>query len=109
METPMLTPFGKALRQLRTKYDMRLLDLANALGVSSAYVSAVETGRKPIPDGFVAQVGRAMPIDADELRVLRRTADRTKKEIKVDSLRDEQRELLAAFARKLDDVPDALM
>jgi transcriptional regulator with XRE-family HTH domain len=105
----MLTPFGKVLRQLRTKYDMRLLDLANALGVSSAYVSAVETGRKPIPDGFVAQVGRAMPIDADELRLVRRAADRTKKEIKVDSLRDEQRELLAAFARKLDDVPDALM
>jgi len=105
----MLTPFGKTLRQFRLEKELRLLDLADALGVSSAYLSAIETGRKPIPDGFVARVGRAMPISADELRLLRRAADRTKKEIKVDALPDEQRELLAAFARKLDDVPDELM
>jgi len=105
----MLTPFGKSLRQLRIDKGLRLLDVADALGVSSAYLSAIETGRKPIPDGFVAQVGRAMPISAEEVRMLRRAADRTRKEIKVDALPDEQRELLAAFARKLDDVPDELL
>lgn len=105
----MLTPFGKALRKLRIEKGMRLLDLANALGKSSAYISAVETGRKPIPDSFVAHVARVMPINADEVRVLRRAADRTRKEIRVEALPDEQRELLAAFARKLDDVPAELM
>src|SRR5262249_41539216 len=76
---------------------------------SAAFISAVETGRKPIPDGYVTVVSRAMNLSAAEIRDLRRAADRTKKEVKVETLPEHQRELVAAFARKLDEVPPALM
>jgi Zn-dependent peptidase ImmA (M78 family) len=52
---------------------------------------------------------RAMDLNAVESRELRRAADRTKKEVRVEKLPEEQRELVAAFARKLDELPNDLM
>src|SRR5258708_2682190 len=104
-----LTPFGIAIRKLRLDKGLRLLDLAARLKCSPAFVSAIETGRKPIPDGFVVTVGRAMELSTDQLRELRRAADRTKKTVTVEKLPEDQRELVAAFARKIDELPPAMM
>lgn len=104
-----LTPFGIVVRKFRLDKGMRLLDLAHGVGRSAAFISAVETGRKSIPDGYVRAVAKAMDLSAAEIRDLRRAADRTKKEVKVETLPEDQRELVAAFARKLDEVPPALM
>ncbi|TIU89762.1 MAG: ImmA/IrrE family metallo-endopeptidase [Mesorhizobium sp.] len=104
-----LTPFGVELRKLRLDKEMRLLDLAEKLEQSAAFVSAIETGRKQIPDGYLRKISKAMELTAEETRRLRAAAERTRKEVRVDNLRGEQRELVAAFARKLDDVPSDLM
>lgn len=103
-----LTPFGKALRKLRVEKGLRLFDLAETLGQSTAFLSAVETGRKPIPDGMVLRLSRAMDLTATEVKDLRSAADRTRKEVRVDDRSENDRELIAAFARRLDDVPDDL-
>ena len=63
----MLTPFGIALRKLRVEKGLRLFDLAEKLGQSTAFLSAVETGRKPIPDGLVFKVTRALDLSIPEL------------------------------------------
>ena len=44
----MLTSFGKELRKLRIEGNVRLKDLAAALGVTSSYLSAIEMGKKPL-------------------------------------------------------------
>jgi|SRR5215469_11008278 len=103
-----LTPFGIEIRKLRLDKKLRLMDLAARMEVSAAYISAVETGRKQIPDAYVVQIARAMNLSAIDIRALRRAADRTRKEIPVEKLSEEQRELVAAFARKLDQVPTAM-
>jgi transcriptional regulator with XRE-family HTH domain len=105
----MLTPFGIAVRKLRLDKGMRLLDLAKATDRSSAFISAIETGRKQIPDAYLLSVARAMKLTAVEIRELRRAADRTRKEVPVARLAEDQRELVAAFARKLDELPLAMM
>ncbi|QWG17843.1 helix-turn-helix domain-containing protein [Bradyrhizobium sediminis] len=105
----MLTPFGIAVRKLRLDKGMRLLDLAEATGRSSAFISAIETGRKPIPDAYLLSVARAMKLSAAEIRELRRAADRTRKEVPVATLPADQRELVAAFARKIDELPLSMM
>jgi Zn-dependent peptidase ImmA (M78 family)/transcriptional regulator with XRE-family HTH domain len=101
-ESYMLTPFGKLIRQLRLEKDMRLIDLAEATGKSPAFLSAIEVGRKPIPDSYVREVIRAMNLTAAEAKKLTAAADRTRKEVRVDNLSEDQRALMAAFARKLD-------
>jgi transcriptional regulator with XRE-family HTH domain len=104
-----LTPFGVAVRKLRLDKSLRLLDLAARLNRSPAFLSAIETGRKPIPDGFVLEVSRAMKLSTEELAALRRGADRTRKEVRIEKLPADQRELVAAFARRLDKVPPEMM
>lgn len=104
-----LTPFGKVVRKFRLERGLKLLDLAGLMGTSAAFVSAVETGRKPIPDAYVLQVVRAMNLSTSEIKELRTAADRTRKEVRVDRLSAEQRELVAVFARGiLDYEPDKI-
>lgn len=49
----MFTQFGKVLRKIRIDRGMLLKDMEEGFGVSSAFLSAVETGKKPIPAGLV--------------------------------------------------------
>ena len=49
----MVTSFGKALRKLRIDRGMVLKNMADMLGVSSAYLSAIELGKRAIPDSLV--------------------------------------------------------
>lgn len=104
-----LTPFGIAIRKLRLDKRLRLLDLAERLQKSPAFLSAIETGRKTIPDGFVLSVARAMELSTEQLADLRKAADRTRKHVKIEKLPEDQRELVAAFARRLDKVPADMM
>ena len=52
----MLTPFGKALRKLRLDLNISLKDMAAKLNVSSSFLSAVETGKKKIPQNFLEKI-----------------------------------------------------
>lgn len=104
-----LTPFGIAVRKLRLDKGLRLIDMAEKLGMSTAFLSAIETGRKPIPHGFVVKVARDLGWATDELALIRRAVDQTRKEVRVDDKKEEDRELIAAFARRLDEVPLATM
>ena len=73
---PGLTPFGIAARKLRLDKQLRLLDVAKLLDCSAAFLSAIETGRKPIPDSFVLTVARAMKLSTEELATLRKLGSR---------------------------------
>jgi transcriptional regulator with XRE-family HTH domain len=105
----MLTPYGVAARKLRLDRGLRLLDLADALGVTDTFVSAVETGKKPIPKDFVAKVSKAIGLSPTEERELERAADRTRQEVSVAPLSGEKRELVAEFARRIDSLPPDLL
>ncbi len=101
----MLTPFGLALRKLRLERRLRLLDMAKKLGLSSAFLSGVETGRKPIPRTLITNIAAEFSLSAAEVEKLRRAEDKTKKEVKLDQISEAHRELVAAFARKVDELP----
>ncbi len=50
-----MTPFGAKLRQMRADKNMSLKDLAGAIGVSSAYLSALEHGKRGRPSWYLIQ------------------------------------------------------
>lgn len=98
-----LTPFGQKVRELRIQARVRLNVMAEAIGYSEAYLSAVETGRKPINDELLEKtidyfMNLSTPFNPQELE---RAADESKKSINVESLEDLERGVLGAFARKL--------
>jgi transcriptional regulator with XRE-family HTH domain len=50
-----MTPFGLRLRQLRKERGLTLADMAKAVNVSSAYLSALEHGKRGRPSWRVIQ------------------------------------------------------
>jgi transcriptional regulator with XRE-family HTH domain len=73
-----VTPFGARLRELRERRGATLADLAAAVQVSSAYLSALEHGRRGRPSaGLVHQVNEFFGLiwdDAEELSRLARVS-----------------------------------
>lgn len=54
----MLTKFGKELKKLRIDHGMSLADLGSHLGVSAAFLSGVENGKKRVPDDFYESLSK---------------------------------------------------
>ena len=50
-----MTPFGERMRKLRTERGITLKQMAEALGVSSAYLSALEHGKRGRPGWHLIQ------------------------------------------------------
>lgn len=70
-----MTPFGARLRALRAERGVTLKDLAAALQVSAAYLSALEHGRRGQPSpGLVHQVNEFFGLIWDEAEELARLA-----------------------------------
>ncbi|GAA5647874.1 helix-turn-helix domain-containing protein [Vibrio proteolyticus] len=96
------TAFGRYLRKLRIDKGMILKDLADALGVSSAYLSALELGKKNISDEVVNQIIGLYGLNANEANELRDAATVSQPVVKFDlkNANSQERELVAVFARK---------
>jgi len=50
-----MTPFGMKIRAMRNERGVALKDMAVAVGVSSAYLSALEHGRRGRPSWYLIQ------------------------------------------------------
>lgn len=68
----MLDKFGKLIQDIRISRKILLYDMAKTLDISSAELSAIECGRKPIPDWFIDSLVKEYRISVnteDRLRV----------------------------------------
>lgn len=105
----MLTNFGKLLRKLRVDHNLTLGALGKKLGVSAAFLSAVETGKKPVPTTLLKQLHSLLALDAGVMRELERAAATSMNEVVVDLKgrnNDRARELAVAFARRFETMSD---
>ena len=50
-----MTPLGRKLRELRAARGVTMKDMARELGVSAAYLSAMEHGRRGAPSWYLLQ------------------------------------------------------
>ncbi len=81
-----MTPFGARLRQLREDRGLRLKDMADELGVSATYLSALEHGRRSKPNwSFIQRVIHYFNIIWDEADELQRLADLSNPKITVET------------------------
>ena len=98
----MLTQFGKELRHLRLDRDEKLKDMAGKLGVTTAYLSAVENGNRNIPDSWIEIIADEYQLDENEICRLEKLAYDGKPEItlNIGTASVGQRNLAYSFARK---------
>jgi len=103
-----MTPLGAKMRALREERGISLKDMAAALNVSSAYLSALEHGRRGKPTGFLLhRIITFFNVIWDEAEELQRLAEISDPKVSIDTggLAPEATEFtnrLAADIAKLD-------
>ena len=104
----MLTRFGKQLRSLRIENDQRLKDMAEILGVTVAYLSAVENGKRVVPDAWVAIISDKYELSQKEVIALQKAAYENKKDIRINlnNTSDDEMGLALSFARRFKDLSE---
>ena len=103
-----MTPFGVKLRQLRAERGMSLKEMAEALGVSAAYLSALEHGRRGRPaHPMVVAICAQLNIIWDEADELLRLARLSHPRIIVDTagLAPQATELANLLAERIRKLP----
>ncbi len=104
----MSTEFGKAVQQLRQLAGLTLFEVAEKMGMSTAFLSAVENGRKRVPDDFVEKLGRAVPSAQAQSNVLESLANQARKQVvlPLPSANRQDADLATVLARKFNNLSD---
>ncbi|MDY8108976.1 helix-turn-helix transcriptional regulator [Fulvimarina sp. 2208YS6-2-32] len=81
-----MTPFGEQVRALRRERGMTQAEMAAAIGVSNAYLSALEHGRRGKPTfDLVHRIIGCLGVIWDDAEELLRLADRSHPKITIDT------------------------
>lgn len=81
-----MTPLGAKLRRLRSDRNIALKDMAKALNVSSAYLSALEHGKRGKPTWFMIQrIIAYFNVIWDEAEEIQRLAEVSDPKITIDT------------------------
>ena len=81
-----MTPFGAKLRELRAARGVTLKAMAEAIGVSAAYLSALEHGRRGAPTWYLVQrIITFFNVIWDEAEELERLAEDSDPRVTVDT------------------------
>lgn len=100
----MLTDFGKTLRKLRIDNDERILDMAKKIGRSPAFVSSIEHGQKPLPDGFDDLIIEAYGLDGVQAQTIRQAYARSKTSFMLRPNTDIGRNIASLLAHKINEL-----
>jgi len=105
-----MTPFGARLREMRAKRGISLKEMAAAIGVSPAYLSALEHGKRSRPNwALVQNVISYFNVIWDEAEELSRLARLSHPRIVLDTagLSPKATELANRLATQIGDLPEA--
>ena len=103
-----MTPFGRFIRHVRTEKGLLLKDIADMLGVTSAYLSAVEHGKKGQPSAaMVSQLEDKLKLTPQQRKELRAAVRDSTSSMEIPSKATPFAfETANAFARKLPDLSE---
>lgn len=98
----MKTLIGDYLRKLRLNEDETLRKMAENLEVSPAFLSAIENGKKKLPEKLLKTIVEKYKLNSDEAGMLKDAALESFGTIKLDldGASNANRELAVSFARR---------
>lgn len=102
----MLTEFGRLLRKIRIDNNEILKDMSEKLNVSAAYLSAVEMGKRNIPEHWVNKISEFYHLSQEEKNNLSNAADNSSKSITLnfENINKSQKETAILFAREFENI-----
>lgn len=104
----MITMFGRMLRKVRIDHGEVLKDMADRLNVSPSFISAVEAGKKKVPNGWVDEISDKYDLTVTEREQLSEAANASVPTVKINLFgsNERQREAALVFARDFDSLSD---
>ncbi|MCR2050371.1 helix-turn-helix domain-containing protein [Acetatifactor muris] len=104
----MLTRFGKFCRKLRIENGELLFDMAQRLGVSSAFLSKVENGKSKPPVEWKEEIASMYNLSTEQVEELGASIKeaRVKRAIDISMMSSDEKDMMFAFARKLDSMDE---
>jgi len=94
-----LTNFGKAVRSARIQTDSTLQQMADQLGTTPAFLSAIETGRKKVPVVWVEKIEAFFATKGKHVEQLHELANVANGQVSIAGLSPAQQMMVAGFAR----------
>lgn len=91
------TEFGRANSIYRRDANLKLRQVAEYLGVSPAFLSSVEVGRKPVPNEWFEKLAELYRLDPLKKQMLKRAGLKSQKRFVIEDVTQKEAELLAAF------------
>jgi transcriptional regulator with XRE-family HTH domain len=104
----MLTNLGRVLRKIRIDHGEILKDMADRFGITASYLSAVENGKRPMPEAWEQTILSEYSLDDGQRLELHRAIIESVASINLDisSACYTTKEVAFAFARKVVDLPE---
>ena len=105
----MVNEFGKILRKIRIDNGEILKDMADKLEMTSSYLSAIECGKRNIPNNLITKLQQLYNLDDEMVSKLEDAKQKSINKIEIDSISKmslPKRDLALEFARKFDNIDD---
>ena len=102
----MVTEIGKCLKLIRINTGDSLRRMSEKLGISAAYLSSIENGKRNIPDGFDELIFKVYSLSDVDMKKIKDAIYSSKENYKVDlsTIDDKKRRVLLSITEgKLDD------
>lgn len=106
----MITRIGTFLRKLRTEKNEKLRDMATKLGVSSAFLSAVENGKKKAPSSWKKKLSSIYSLSSDQIEELNESIIESSGvvELNIKNASRNSQKAAITFARRFESMDDEI-
>lgn len=104
----MVTGFGKIIRKLRIDKDISMRVMAEAIRKSTAFISAIEMGKKKINESFLHDIRDYFDLSSVLFDELKSAADKSNGQVvlPLEPLSPQDQDGVLAFARKFSSLSD---
>lgn len=104
----MLTKFGEYMRILRIKRNLVMKDTAVSLDVTTPFLSAVENGKKKIPDDWFEKISAIYDLESQDKKDLMVAIEQSQSKItlNLENCDEKQKELVFQFQRSFPNIDE---
>ena len=108
MKIKNVTSLGKRLRKIRIDNDEITLNMAEKLGISISYLSAIEHGKRNIPNDFIQKLFDKYQLSEEMKTLIQKDVVDYSGEMKLimNQMNEQQQELSLLYARKINKLND---
>ena len=108
MKIKNVTSLGKRLRKIRIDNDEITLNMAEKLGISISYLSAIEHGKRNIPNDFIQKLFDKYQLSEEMKTLIQKDVVDYSGEMKliISQMNEQQQELSLLYARKINKLND---